>query len=153
MKVLILSDSHHSDMLTQILKKESSCDAFLHLGDGGSDMLNTNEYTAGKPVYTVKGNCDSEAYNFPLRLISYIGDTKFYACHGHTHNVKQTLTALYYAAKEYECAVAFFGHTHIACKEEYDGITLFNPGSARNGCYGILETTARGFTLEHRRPD
>ena len=149
MKVLILSDSHHSSLLTEILKKERSCDVFLHLGDGAGDMLDTSEFTGCKPVYTIKGNCDAEAYNFPVRLTSYIGDIKFYACHGHTHNVKSALTSLYYAAKEAECAIAFFGHTHTAHNENYDGITLFNPGSVRNGCYGILQIDSNGFSLRH----
>lgn len=149
MKVLILSDSHRSDILNDILKKEQNSDIFIHLGDGGSDMFDTGEFTAGKPVYNIKGNCDMASYNFPIRLISYLGSVKFYACHGHTHNVKEGLAALFYAAKEAECTVAFFGHTHKAHIEEYEGVTLFNPGSVMNGRYGIMEIKGDAFTLKH----
>lgn len=149
MKVLILSDSHRSDLVKDILKKERFCDAFIHLGDGGSDMLDTGEYTGGRPVYNVKGNCDMASYNFPVRLISYFDSVKFYACHGHTHDVKRDLTAIFYAARQENCTLALFGHTHIPTKEEYDGVTLFNPGSAMNGRYGILETDGDSFTVRH----
>ncbi|MBR3768854.1 MAG: metallophosphoesterase [Clostridia bacterium] len=154
MKILILSDSHgFSQELEAILKKERNADMIIHLGDGGKDMFDMNEYTAFKPVYQIKGNCDTSAYNFPLRLISYAEKVKFLACHGHAYNVKLGLSSLYYAAKEEECAVALYGHTHIVNIEEYDGVTLFNPGSIMNGKYGIMEVTGERFTLKHCKID
>lgn len=148
-KVLILSDSHRSGLVNDILKKERNSDIFIHLGDGGSDMFDTGEFTGGKPVYNVKGNCDTASYGFPEKLISYFGSVKFYACHGHNHNVKNGLSALFYAAKQEQCTLALFGHTHIALNEEYEDVILFNPGSAMNGRYGILEISGDKMTLKH----
>ena len=151
MKILVISDTHGFEYETEeILKKERNSDIIIHLGDGGADLLEMKEYTAFKPVYNIKGNCDTSAYNFPLRLISYFDSIKFYACHGHTHNVKTNLMALYFAAKEQDCRIALFGHTHVQFKDEYDGIHLFNPGCAANGKYGIMTVTENGFELEHR---
>ncbi len=150
MKVLIISDSHRSQLLTDILKKERNADIILHLGDGSPDMLDTGEYTGGKPVYTLKGNCDLSSYNFPAKLISFAGKAKFFACHGHAYNVKEGLSALFYAAKEAECAFAFYGHTHIPHIEKYEDVTLFNPGAVMNGRYGIMEINGDSITLQHR---
>ncbi|MBR3597678.1 MAG: metallophosphoesterase [Clostridia bacterium] len=150
MKILVMSDSHgFSGTVKSILKKERSCDAVIHLGDGGADMLEMNEYTAGKPVYQVKGNCDISAYNFPPKLISYIGDTKFLACHGHAYNVKNDLGALFYAAKENGCTLALFGHTHIPLKEQYEDVTLINPGSVMNRRYCIITKHYGGIEITH----
>lgn len=150
MKVLIISDSHgFSSMLRDILTKENNCDMIIHLGDGGTDMFEMNDITAGKPVYQVKGNCDMSVYNFSPVIISYIDRFKFIACHGHTYNVKSDLDALFFAAKEHECNFAFFGHTHHPLYEEAEDVILFNPGSVMNGRYGILETNGDKFSLEN----
>lgn len=151
MKILILSDSHgFTNCLEEILKSERSADVIIHLGDGGSDLFDMTEYTAGKPVYQIKGNCDYSSFNFPLRLISYAENVKFFACHGHAYNVKTTLHSLFYAAKEQECKIALYGHTHIPNSEEYEGIILFNPGSVSNGKYGIMEVRKGSVTLTHK---
>lgn len=150
MKVIILSDSHsYVATLEEILKKESF-DAVIHLGDGASDMRYTENLTAQKPVYQLKGNCDFNSSFLPARFISYFDKVKFFACHGDKYNVKSTLISLMYAAKEYECALALFGHTHRPYKEEADGMCFFNPGSAANGSYGILETNGESFRIFHK---
>lgn len=150
MKILILSDSHgFSTELEEILKKERSADMIIHLGDGSTDMYDMNEYTAGKPFYQIKGNCDPYAYDFPQRLITFADNIKIFACHGHLYNVKNDITPLFYAAKQENCRIALYGHTHIPFSEEYDGVHIFNPGCAKNGSYGILETKEGSFTISH----
>ncbi len=150
MKVLIISDTHgFTSMLRSILIKERNCDMIIHLGDGGTDMFKMSDITAGKPVYQIKGNCDMASYNFSPRFISYIDNFKFIACHGHTYNVKADLCALFYAAKEYECRFAFYGHTHIPRYEELEDVILFNPGSVMNGRYGILKVSGNSFSLKN----
>ena len=154
MKVLIVSDSHgFTSMLREIISKENNCDAIIHLGDGSSDIHAINDLTAYKPVYQIKGNCDISSYNSSLRFISYFDNFKFIACHGHTYNVKNDLTALFYAAKEYECRFAFYGYTHIPAYEESEDVILFNPGSVMNGRYGILQTSGSSFTLQNLQID
>lgn len=152
MKILILSDSHSfRNALEEILKNERSADMIIHLGDGGSDLFEMTEYTAGKPVYNIKGNCDLSAFSFTERLITYAEDVKFLACHGHMYHVKTTLHSLFYAAKEQDCKVALFGHTHIPHIEDYEGITLFNPGSVASFRYGIMEVKKDKLTLTHKK--
>ncbi len=151
MKILVLSDSHgFSREIQEILSKERNADIIIHLGDGSHDLYDTVEYTAGKPVYQVKGNCDAYAYDFPQRIITYADKIRIFACHGHMYNVKSDLTPLFYAAKQEDCRIALYGHTHIPFSEEYDGVYIFNPGCAKNGCYGIIETEGENFTAYHR---
>ncbi len=84
MKLLILSDSHgYLSRLEEILKREQSADQIIHLGDGGGDLPAMAEYTRGKPLYTCRGNCDSNVYGFPERLILRVEDVTRFACHGH----------------------------------------------------------------------
>ncbi len=150
MKIIIVSDSHgNSDILERIFRKERDTDAVIHLGDGAMDMLGLNEYIGRLPVYQIKGNNDLSCFDLSPKLISYFGHIKFFACHGHLLDVKYGLTKLYYTALENECRIALFGHTHIPCKEDYDGITLFNPGCAYKGCYGILKIDKDSCSFTH----
>lgn len=152
MKILVLSDSHgFTDMLEAILRKERDADIVIHLGDGGADMLQMNHLTFGKPVYQIKGNCDISAYNFSPKLISAAENVRFFACHGHMYNVKYDVTALYFAASKASCSLALFGHTHIQFSEEYNGVTLFNPGSVMNGKYGIVTVNGSNTETEHKQ--
>ena len=151
MKAVIVSDSHgNSEILERIFSAERNTDCIIHLGDGSDDLMRLNSCTGRIPVYQLKGNNDSSFYNFSPKLITYMGNIKFFACHGHLLDVKYGLTKLYYAAKEHECRIAFFGHTHIPLRDESDDITFFNPGCAYKGHYGVLETKGDKFTLTHK---
>lgn len=151
MKVIIVSDSHsHTSNLESIFETEKSFSAVIHLGDGASDMKHISRYTDGKPVYQLKGNCDYYD-DSPRRFISYFDKLKFFACHGDAYNVKVTLINLFYAAKEYECKLVLYGHTHRAHKEISEEICFFNPGSVAYGEYGVLEVNGESFEITHKR--
>jgi predicted phosphodiesterase len=51
-----------------------------------------------------------------------------------------------------DCRAAFFGHTHIACVREKNGVTLVNPGSltypagGANPSYALVRTRAGGLS-------
>ena len=148
MKAVIVSDSHgNTEILERILASEMNTDCIIHLGDGANDL---SGLTGRLPVYQLKGNCDPSFFSFPEKLITCIGRIKFFACHGHLLDVKYGLTKLYYSAKQDECRIALFGHTHIPFNEESDGIVFFNPGCAYKGSYGILETKGEAFSLKHK---
>ena len=140
MKLLILSDSH-SDVvsLKKILKREKNVDAVIHLGDGGTDMWDMNEYTQDLPCYQCQGNCDSSFYNFSAEINLTLCSKKIMACHGHRYNVKSGINTIYFAAKEKEADICLYGHTHMPNNEYYAGVHLFNPGAVKDGRYGIIE--------------
>lgn len=151
MKAVIVSDSHgNSKILERIFAAEPKTDCIIHLGDGSDDLTGLSGYTGRIPVYQLKGNNDPSFYNFPSKLITYMGNIKFFACHGHLLDVKFGLTKLHYAALQDECRIAFFGHTHIPFIEESEDVAFFNPGCAYKGQYGVLETNGKFFTLTHK---
>lgn len=45
------------------------------------------------------------------------------------YSVKTTLSRLAKRAKELDCRIALYGHTHEARESEIDGVTLINPGT------------------------
>lgn len=151
MKIIIVSDSHgNSGVLDRIFSEERGMDAVIHLGDGARDLMGHNEYIGRIPVCSIKGNNDFYCNDAAPRLITYFDNIKLYACHGHLLDVKYGLTKLYYTALQEECSLALFGHTHIPHKEAIDGVTLFNPGCAYKGYYGVLTTKGDSFEIVHK---
>ena len=151
MKIVIISDSHgNSEILEKIFSAEKGIDAVIHLGDGAKDLMGLHAHTGYIPVCSIKGNNDFYCNDAVPKLITYFDNVKLYACHGHLLDVKFSLTKLYYTALEQECSLALFGHTHIPHKEEHEGVTLFNPGCAYKGYYGILTTRGSSFEIVHK---
>ena len=79
-------------------------------------------------VYAVRGNCDYASFA-PQDGLAAFDNVLFYYTHGHLLGVKAGYEQLYFAAKSRGADVALFGHTHRAFCEEWDGVTLFNPGT------------------------
>ena len=151
MKFVIISDSHgNSEVLEKVFVRERNIDGVIHLGDGSDDLWGLNSYIGRLPVYHIRGNNDRSHPNLSDKLISYFGNIKFFACHGHHYDVKYGLVRLHYAALEAECRLVLFGHTHIPYNESTDEITFFNPGCAYKGFYGILETKGDEFSVKNK---
>ena len=62
--------------------------------------------------------------------------------HGHQQNAKLSFWGLVDAAKAQRCTVVLYGHTHYKSVDVKEGITMINPGSAREGQYCIVEVKA-----------
>ena len=140
MKLFIVSDSH-GDLYTlgAILSRAEGFDMIVHLGDGAEDLLCMREYTDGKQLVIVRGNCDSPAQKRPETETFTVDDVTVFACHGHRFGVKYDLTRLSLAAAQRSAKLCLFGHTHVAFEETQNGVLFLNPGSARNGKYAIAE--------------
>ena len=105
--------------------KES--DYIFHLGDYQSDIaLFSREF--GDKIHSVKGNCDMGGGDEILD----IEGVKIMITHGNEYGVKNGLTRLNFKAKEVGASVVFYGHTHLAKIEEFDGITFINPGTLKS---------------------
>lgn len=145
--ILILSDIHgKTKYALDVLKSHPNCKTVIFLGDGARHIESLENAAPEKTFFSVMGNCDTFLDGIPEKeSVLDIEGHRIFICHGHTRMVKYGKGALLHAAKENDCDIALFGHTHIAC-EEYDsesGIYLFNPGSIgapRDGrfTYGIL---------------
>lgn len=77
-----------------------------------------------------RGNCDMRS-SLSSALICTVGGVCVFATHGHLYNVRYepALDTLAAAAQDTGATVALFGHTHHACLEKQQGITLLNPGT------------------------
>ncbi len=129
-KIIALSDTHGSKRGVEKLRPLiAENDYVVHLGDGAGDM---REITAEYPdkVYACAGNCDF-CSPLPDEGILEVEQVRIFYCHGHRYGVKGHLYALAEAAKERDCAVALYGHTHLARVDKIDGVTLINPGTLR----------------------
>lgn len=143
-KIIVISDTHgNSKGVEKLLPMVAENDYIIHLGDGFADMRQIRmEYP--EKVYQCAGNCDFCSPAPPVGELEIEG-VKILYCHGHTYGVKSDLDRLAYAAKERECSLVLYGHTHLAKISEIDGVTLINPGSFKRSidaggsyCYLVI---------------
>ena len=125
---VILSDSHGRNRISdKIAPLAAENDYVIHLGDGAGDLREVmREYP--EKTYLLKGNCDFSA--FEEECVIQAEGISILCCHGHKYGVKSGISRLAYRAKELDCEVALYGHTHRASVEEVGGVLCINPGSA-----------------------
>lgn len=141
-RILVFSDTHGDIRLCEDVIKRIPADMILHAGDYVSDARELRKIFPDKNIIYVQGNGDFFT-NAPAAEIAQPDGVRIFLVHGHNHRVKyeHDYHTLARAAKEKDCDIAVFGHTHM----EYDGtsengVLMLNPGSARYGCtYGVIE--------------
>ncbi len=144
MKILVISDTHkNTAMLRKALDENPDIEVVFHLGDLVSDVEEVKGDYPDKTFYCVRGNNDIFS-DYPLYGLQIINGRTIYYTHGHLQRVHDHPYNLIAEAKQCGADIALFGHTHIPCAVEADGLFLFNPGSAsrpRMGGkgYGIIE--------------
>ncbi|MCI5523319.1 MAG: metallophosphoesterase [Spirochaetales bacterium] len=158
--VIVISDSHKNySSFKQVLKKfGSAADALIFCGDGITDILAafkdalTDEYfgAAIPPVVgVVEGNNDCDMYpmvnkeyfknpdlpfyiqvKIPLKNTLTVCSHKIFFTHGHHYGIYSGTDSLLDAAKELDCDIALFGHTHLPYNQfEKPRTMILNPGS------------------------
>ena len=150
MRIAVMSDSHGQGLVVdRIVRREKDADIIIFLGDVTSDIEDfTYEYT-DKKFYIVSGNCDRFP-SFPYSSVASIGGINIFMCHGHTLGVKGGLGGLIRAARQSECKIALYGHTHIPNIKYEDGLYIVNPGScarSRDGgnSYAVIDIRDNGI--------
>ena len=127
-KIIVVSDSHGNrqalDSLDGLFEES---DIIIHLGDTSSDGGYVRSKYPDKTV-VINGNCDFISVGEKERILKCEG-VNILCCHGHMYSVKSTLSRLAKRAKELDCKIALYGHTHDAKESEIDGVTLLNPGT------------------------
>ncbi len=127
-KVVIISDSHGNlNNVRKIMGKEHNVSRVIHLGDLIGQEMQLKEI-CGCEISFVKGNCDYNAAH-PLFDVLEIGNNRIFITHGHHYGVNFGIDRLCYAAKENQCNIAMYGHTHIPDNSVYGGVIIVNPGS------------------------
>ncbi len=146
-KTAILSDTHgNTDAIRKLEQILREADIVLFAGDGVND-LNVLPSEIRKKAKIVCGNCDF-ACSFPKELVFNILNKKVLLCHGNAYGVKGGLLKLYLRAKELDCDVVVYGHTHDNLIEEKDGILFINPGTLSK--YAAYKTFAYTVFTEEK---
>jgi putative phosphoesterase len=124
----------------------------LHLGDVNSAWV-LQELADLAPLLAVAGNNDEDELQdaLPASLRFTVGPHSFGALHGDGGRSAKDQVKRTFGGK---VDLAFFGHSHIPYLDEYQGTTLFNPGSATDRRWhehfgvGIVGVTAGAIDPE-----
>ena len=159
-RVIVVSDSHGDveslrDAFAQAFR-HGAIDAAVFLGDGMHDFEEVKQelYRKGVVCYAVRGNNDWATAE-PVEAVFTVNGVRFFACHGHTRQVKYGLDRLWYAARERDAQVVLYGHTHRERVETQDELIMLNPGavgerSKLRSAYAEIIVEENGcVTVEH----
>lgn len=140
--ITVFSDLHYSKLPEKIKNVAEESSYCFFLGDG---IHSVGDIILHKEFHAVKGNCD-DFTGFPDEEVIEVEKVKILVTHGHRYHVKRDLLSLLYRAKELNCRLVFYGHTHFAEENEIDGITLINPGAIESPgtgtpsyCYAVID--------------
>lgn len=124
---VVISDSHGRRGTVERLRGLfAENDYIVHLGDGAADMRAVTEEFPEK-TYVLQGNCD--LFFAMQECVLTAEGVSVLCCHGHRYGVKAGLERLARHAKELDCEVALYGHTHAASIDTVDGVLCINPGA------------------------
>ncbi len=142
MKVLVLSDTHgDTDRACEIVEIcKYGCDLIVHLGDTVRDSEIIKSCFPDILFVAVAGNNDFFNDTAPQEYFLDFDGVGTFICHGHKYFVKRGTDLLLCEALKNNARIALYGHTHISGKEIRNGVLLFNPGSVRQGEFGVIQT-------------
>ncbi len=151
MRIIVISDTHrHFNSLYDIVvKHKNEAFMFIHLGDGQKEVEDMLDLFPDLNLISVRGNCDYASMQPETRVV-FAGDERILCTHGFTLGVKSTLEHLKKRAKEENCRIALYGHTHKSDTRYEDEIYILNPGSPSvprdsTPSYGIIDIEKNGI--------
>lgn len=152
-KILVVSDSHADYWrLREAIEKEPQAKLVFFLGDGAREAERLKQEYPDRFFHLVQGNCDWGS-DLPEGVADEVEGYRIYACHGHTHYVKYGTADLLAYAREQNFDIVLYGHTHNPDTNYADGVQLFNPGSIREGNYGVIDLAKNGILPVLRKLD
>ena len=166
MTIPIISDSHGSGQKAEIIFENlKKCGEFpktaIFLGDGARDI--DVGIPEGCELWSVAGNCDAwtslfndDGTEIPDERVEFVGAIKIFMTHGHKYSVKSGLGFAIGRARSLGADILLFGHTHqpvsytIPADEGHEKpLLVFNPGSLREGSFGLLTVVGGTPLLSH----
>lgn len=127
MIVGVFSDTHGDTAAARrVYDALKEADAWIFLGDG-QEEADLVETLSQKPMYRVKGNCDSG--DIPKEQVITLGGARIFITHGHMYAVSLDLLRIGLRARELDCSAALYGHTHIPNIEYMPLVQVACPGS------------------------
>ena len=151
MRILVVSDSHGDEFaLRCAVEAQPKARMLIHLGDGERDMEALSGLLDEIKVVQVRGNADFGMLS-PFAFVEVVEGKRIYCTHGQQERVKYGRGELKQAARGEKADIALFGHTHLPENDYDDGLHLFNPGSSREGDYGVVDITKAGIVCSHMK--
>ena len=151
MRFLVFSDSHGiSSSIENAFSANDNINAVFFLGDGIRDIEHISPSFGNIPLYCVRGNCDL-ACDEPLSRLEILCSKRIFFTHGHEYGVKYGTERLLKEGIRLNADIILYGHTHQSVSYYSDGIYVFNPGSAAQGRYGLIEIRNNGILLNEMR--
>lgn len=150
MRIVIISDSHgQSGKIDKVLQEQPQAEYIFFLGDNVSDIEDYEFIYPNAKFRVVSGNCDYNSF-LPSSGMETVGGVRIFYTHGHTLGVKCSVDNLIKSAKQNNCQIALYGHTHISNILYEDGLYIVNPGSlsrSREGSqsYAVIDITQNGI--------
>ena len=146
MRILVLSDSHGMpSRILDAVEAHPEAEALIFLGDGERDLDTVESYYHSLPnVIKVAGNCDFSS-SLPLLRVVTLGT------HGHAEHVKYGTDELLLRARQEGADIVLYGHTHTGVTCYDDGLYIMNPGSIRDGHYGMIDIVPGGIMLNEAK--
>ncbi len=150
MRIVVISDSHgRTDVIDKVLQSQPQAQYVFFLGDKVSDIEDYEFIYPNKKFRVVSGNCDYNSF-LPASGMETVGGVRIFYTHGHTLGVKYSLGNLIKSAKQNNCQIALYGHTHVSNILYEDGVYIVNPGSvsrSREGSesYAVIDITQNGI--------
>ena len=127
----VISDTHFPQfkkLPEAIWEHFTGIELIIHAGDL-SVLSVIDELETIAPIVAVQGNVEEEEviWKLPIKREVVVGNCRIGIVHilGDSHNRERVARQMFPNAR---CIV--FGHSHIPWNREYDGLLLFNPGSA-----------------------
>lgn len=118
MKIIVTSDLHKNEKALNYILYNFDADLYIDCGDSQMNNYQLRNFE------TVLGNCDYE--NYPrYRIINVYDGLNIFITHGHLYSLSSMLKL----AKDNNCNIVLYGHTHIKRLDLIDGIYVANPGS------------------------
>ena len=150
MKILIASDSHSRvGNLNKILKIHPNAEAVIFCGDGEGDIRRVMSEYPDMELIAVRGNCDGLS-DLPLIATLEREGVRIAVLHGHTARAKYGDEGPINIAREGGYDIVLYGHTHTP-RNDYISVEkpfyLFNPGAAKDGCFGLAVIKAGQILL------
>lgn len=124
--VFAFSDTHGATIDDRILSIMKESNVVVFCGDGYYGINRYLDEGLSAKLLRVAGNCDPFGQE---EIITELGGVKTLITHGHLHGVKTDLLNLALYAKEKDCELVLYGHTHAYSDTTYDGVRLINTGS------------------------
>ncbi len=149
--LFVFSDTHGTQLPDPVLQIAEESDKVVFLGDG---LNRLGDILLHKGFIGVTGNCDWTTRGFNREEVLELDGVRMLLTHGHDYRVKSGLLDVTMRAKELNCSVVFYGHTHFAAADEYDGVLLICPGAIESGALTppsyVYAVTANGkLTFKH----